>query len=211
MKRVSFIAALILAVGTAQARAQSSVATGPYAEFTTGGAGSSALFGGEGGLRLNTWDVFFEAGRMLNTKTAEMDAAAALIAQALPTGGQGATFQTKQPVSYFDVAVRYKWPTTGRIQPYAAVGVGGAKVSRQVTFAVNGTDITAQLQNAYGVLLGGDLSGSEGAGLFTFGGGAQIDLRGRWFVDASYRYARVFLSDGGLNTNRVQVGFGARF
>jgi opacity protein-like surface antigen len=211
MRRVSFIAAVILAAGTASAYAQSSVTTGPYAEFTTGRANSGALFGAEAGLRLNTWDVFFEAGRMRNTKTSEMDAAANVIAQFLAAGGQGVSVDARQPVTYFDVAARYKWPTTGRIQPYAVVGLGGARVSRNVAFAVNGTDVTAQLATTYGVLLGGDLSGSEGAALLTFGGGAQVGLRDRLFLDLSYRYARVFLSAGGLNTNRAQVGIGARF
>jgi opacity protein-like surface antigen len=140
-----------------------------------------------------------------------MDAAATVIAtQFLALGGNTVTFETKQPVSYFDVGLRYKFPTSGRIQPYAALGVGGAKVSRQVAFVVNGADVTAQLVGL-GVQLGGDLSGSEGAGLFTLGAGAQVGLRHRLFVDLSYRYARVFLSDGGLNTNRFQIGIGARF
>ena len=40
--------------------------------------------------------------------------------------------------------------------------------------------------------------------------GAQVG-RGRVFVDVSYRFARVFLSDAGLNTNRILFGIGARF
>ena len=49
MRRVSFIVAAMLAIGTASAEAQSPV-LGPYAEFTTGGAGHGALLGGEVGM-----------------------------------------------------------------------------------------------------------------------------------------------------------------
>ena len=71
MRTVSLIVAAMLAMGTASAHAQSP-ATGPYAAFDTGftvGSGVGGLFGGEVGVRLNTWDAFFEGGRMLNTKT----------------------------------------------------------------------------------------------------------------------------------------------
>jgi opacity protein-like surface antigen len=210
MRRVSFILAAMLAIGTASAEAQTPV-TGPYAEFTTGGAGSGALFGAEVGYSRSSWDFFFETGRMLNTKTSAMDDAAEVIAtQFLGTGGRVVTFEAKQPITYFDVGARYKFPTSGRVQPYAGLGIGGARVSRSVTFAVAGTDVTDQLASL-GVLLGGDLSGSEGAALFMLGGGAELALRARYFIDLSYRYGRVFVSSGGINTNRFQFGIGARF
>jgi opacity protein-like surface antigen len=210
MRRVSFILAAVLAIGTVSAEAQTPV-TGPYAEFTTGGAGSGALLGAEVGYSRSSWDFFFETGRMLNTKSADMEAAATVIAtQFLGVGGRAVTFEAKQPITYFDVGARYKFPVSGRVQPYAGLGIGGARVSRRVTFQVAGADITDQLA-ALGVSLGGDLSGSEGAFLFMLGGGAEIPLRARFFVDLSYRYGRVFISGSGINTNRFQVGIGARF
>jgi opacity protein-like surface antigen len=210
MRRVSFIVAALLAIGAASAEAQTPV-MGPYAEFTIGGAGSGALLGGEVGLSRSSWDFFFEFGRMLNTKTSEMEDAANHIAtNFLGTGGRVVTFETRQPINYFDAGARYKFPTSWRVQPYAGIGIGGAKVSRNTTFAVAGTDITDQLA-AMGVLLGGDLSGSEGAALFMLTGGGEFPLRGRTFADFSYRYGRVFLSGGGINTNRFQFGIGWRF
>jgi opacity protein-like surface antigen len=195
----------MLAIGTVSAEAQTPV-LGPYAEFTTGGAGHGALLGGEVGASRSSWDFFFEFGRMLNTRTSDMETAATLIATAL---GSGVTAEAKQPVTYFDVGARYKFPTSGRVQPYAGLGIGGARVSRSVSFALNGNDITAQLV-ALGVQLGGDLSGSEGGALVTLGGGAEIPLPSRFFLDLSYRYAHVWAGDG-VNTNRFQVGIGARF
>ena len=205
MRRVSFIVAAMLAIGTASAEAQTA-ALGPYAEFTTGGAGHGALLGGEVGVSRSSWDFFFEFGRMLNTRTSDMETAATLIATAL---GSGVTAEAKQPVTYFDVGARYKFPTSGRVQPYAGLGIGGARVSRSVSFALNGNDITAQLVTL-GVQLGGDLSGSGGGALFMLGGGAEIPLPSRFFLDLSYRYAHVWAGDG-VNTNRFQVGIGARF
>jgi opacity protein-like surface antigen len=211
MRRVSFILAAMLAIGTASAEAQTPV-TGPYAEFTTGGAGAGALFGAEVGYGKSAWEFFFETGRMLNTKSADMDAAAELIAnQYLGASGKPVTFETRQPVNYYDVGARYKFPTSfGRVMPYAALGLGGASVSRSVTFEVAGVDVTNQLP-ALGVSLGGDLSGSEGAFFFMLGGGAELALRGRFFVDLSYRYGHAFISEGGTNTHRFQVGIGGRF
>src|SRR5438552_14320898 len=105
MRRVSFIVAAMLVIGTASAQAQSSAVTGPYADLTTGvtvGSGAGGLLGAEVGLRLNTWDLFFETGRMFNTKTKDMDTAATVISQFLATGGKTVTFEAKQPVTYFD-------------------------------------------------------------------------------------------------------------
>jgi opacity protein-like surface antigen len=226
MRRVSLIVAGMLAIGTATAQAQTqapgSTDIGLSAAFTAGVAAGSAaggMFGADFAWRLNlSWDVFVEGGRMLNTSTADMQAAANVVAQYLGSvSGQTASSNVKQPVNYFAAGLRYKFPTTGRVQPYVALGAGAGKVERTTSFLVNGSDVTAQLQAPpYGVLLGGDLSGSETAALVTLGVGAQIgighQLFGReLFVDGSYRFGRIFLTAGGLNTNRVQFGIGARF
>lgn len=219
MRSVSFIVAGMLAIGTASAQAQTpapgSTDTGLSAAFTTGvTAGSGGMFGGEIGWRLNlSWDLFVEGGRMLNTSTTEMDAAATVIKQYLESiSSKTASFDAKQPVNYFAAGLRYKFPTTGRVQPYVALGGGGGKVERRTAFMVNGADVTAQLQDPpYGVLMGGDLSGSENAALVTFGAGAQVSFGRRLFVDASYRFGRIFLTENGVNTNRAQFGIGARF
>ena len=124
--------------------------------------------------------------------------------------GQGATFEASQPTNYFDIGFWYKFPTTGKYQPYAGIGLGSAGVTRETKFFVNGTDITGQLASM-GVQLGGDLQGSERGFLFTVGGGARIGLTGQLFADVSYRYGHVSISDGGVNTNRIQFGIGTHF
>ena len=208
MRRVSFVVAAMLALGTASAAQAQGLVVGPYAEFQSGftvGSTVGGLFGGEAGFSSNTFDIYFEGGKMLNTKSSEMDAAAATIAASL-----GATFEASQPTNYFDIGFWYKFPTTGKYQPYAGFGLGSAGVTRETKFFVNGSDITGQLPSM-GVQLGGDLQGSERGFLFTVGGGARIGLTGQLFADVSYRYGHVSVSDGGVNTNRIQFGIGAHF
>jgi len=210
MRRVSFVVAAMLALGTASAARAQGLVVGPYAEFQSGftvGSTVGGLFGGEAGFSANTFDIYFEGGKMLNTKSSEMDAAAATIAASL---GQGATFEASQPTNYFDIGFWYKFPTTGKYQPYAGIGLGSAGVTRETKFFVNGSDITGQLPSM-GVQLGGDLQGSERGFLFTVGGGARIGLTGQLFADVSYRYGHVSISDGGVNTNRIQFGMGTHF
>ena len=214
MRHASIFAAGVLTLSAVTtARAQTPAADKPlYAMFTTGatvGHSTGALFGVEAGWRLNsTWEAFIEGGRMLDTATSEMDSAATVIAQFL---GASATFTTKQPVTYFDVGVRYKLPIAKRLHPYLAAGVGAANVSRDVAFLVAGNDVTSQLLDQYGVLLGSDLAGKETRALVIVGVGAQMHLIREMFADFSYRYGRIFLSEAGLNTNRAQIGIGIGF
>ena len=173
MRSVSFIAAAALALGTASAARAQGITTGPYAQFQTGltvGSTVSGLFGGEVGLSGKAFDLYFEGGKMLNTKTSEMDAAAKTIADALAAPGTTVTYDAKQPVNYFDVGFWLRPPTTGKLQPYVGIGLGSAGVTRETRFIANGTDITGQLPQM-GVQLGGDLQGEERGFFFTFGGG----------------------------------------
>ena len=205
MRRVSFVVAAMLALGTASAARAQGLVVGPYAQFQTGftvGSEVGALFGGEAGFSSNTFDIYFEGGKMLNTKSSEMDAAAATIAGAL-----GATFEAKLVKATLPRAALI---TTGRYQPYAGIGLGSAGVTRETKFFVDGTDITGQLPQM-GVTLGGDLQGDERGFLFTIGGGARFGLTGKVFADVSYRYGHVSLSDESVNTNRIQFGIGAHF
>jgi len=210
MRRVSFIVAAMLALGTASAARAQGLARGPYVEFQPGiavGHVVSGSFGGEAGLSTNVFDLYFEGGKMLDTKSAAMDTAAAAI---LPALGAGATYEAKQPTNYFDVGLWVKVPTTGRVQPYAGFGLGSAGVTRQTNYFVNGTDVTGQLLQM-GIKLGGDLSGDERGFLFTVGGGARIGFGKQLFADVSYRYGHISLTSESVNTNRIQFGIGAHF
>jgi len=210
---------LAFSAATLQAQTPAATSTDPYyAAFTVGatlGQTTGAVFGAEGGWSLNpSWDLFVEAGRMSNAKTEKTDVAASTISQYLAglTGG-ATTFDAKVRVPYVDVGARYKLPMRARfpLQPYVGVGIGAAKVSPNVTFTVNGTNVTARLLDTFGVQLGSDLSGSQTKAFLTVGLGTQFRPLASRLGHVSYRYGRVFLPDQELNTNRVQVGIGVRF
>jgi opacity protein-like surface antigen len=214
MKTASMILIAMLGLGAMPAYAQAPAET-PFATVVVGatfGHQAGAVLGAEGGWPLNpSWDLAFEAGRMWNTATSDLDDSAAIISQFLSRSAASAGFEAKQPATYFDGGLRYKIPATGRFLPYVGLGFGVARVTRDVSFIVNGNDVTDRLLDDFGVQLGSDLAGSETKALMTLGLGAQFTLRGSLLGDVSYRFGRVFLSGKGLNTNRLQFGVGKRF
>ncbi|HEV3214155.1 MAG TPA: outer membrane beta-barrel protein [Vicinamibacterales bacterium] len=222
MKQLVIMALVAVFVGVGTARAQTPGASEDigYAEVTFGptfGHKTSGSVGGEAGLFLGSLGpgrigVFGEAGRMANIATSEIETKAQTIA-----GAFNATFQAKQPATYFDGGVVMRFSPQHHFTPYALVGIGGATVSNKVTFAVGGTDVTSRL-NQFGVQLGGDLTGSYTKVFVTVGAGAHVTLMDRWIADVSYRYGRVGQDTvssqviyKGFNTGRLQFGAGVKF
>ena len=176
----------------------------------TFGHKSSGAFGGEAGMQVNKMiAVSIEGGHMINVGTAELDQKAQNIANSV-----GATASSAYKVNFFDVAVRYTPQMTWKAQPYIMWGFGLAKVTAETELAVNGTVVPPE---SLGVQFGTDLNGSVNKGMMVIGGGAMYPLSNRYFVDGSFRYGRIFADEGeiendhGINTNRLQVGFGIRF
>jgi opacity protein-like surface antigen len=89
-------------------------------------------------------------------------------------------------------------------------GGGVAQVKKDVSFSINGGDVTSTLEQ-FGVVLGTDLSGSETKPMMTIGVGAVWPAYQRVIVDFQYRYGRVFTEDEGLNLSRAGIGIGVRF
>jgi opacity protein-like surface antigen len=213
---VGFGAAAACVTGTASA--QSAPEPGAIAvAFTVGatlGNKSSSSFGGEVDYKLGTeWEAFVEFGRMANVASGATDDRANLIANAI-----GASASVASKATYFDAGVKYLFvPFRQVYQPYATLGFGFARVAQDVVFSVDGNELSeTQLLDQYGVQLGNDLAGSTTRPLFLIGAGVSRDFLGRYYVDLSYRYGRIFASgaiedDEGLNTQRVQVGVGIRF
>ena len=189
-----------------------------YAEFVFGPTFAKkigGMFGGEVAMPYRHVQFFLEGGRMTNTTTSRLQNAASKITEILSASGS-ASAKFKQPVNYVAVGARYELPMEGLIHPYGLLGVGVAKVKKDVSFFVNGADVTGQLLDAYGIQLGRDLAGSQTKTLLEAGIGVRVNVNSgwigdRWFGDASYRYGRVFLIDRGLNTSRIQFGVGASF
>jgi opacity protein-like surface antigen len=217
--RCSTLITVLTACGTGTVRGQTPGTTGPdrgYAELTVGatlGHKSASSIGGEAGYTVTeTWQVFLEAGRMGNVATADADARALIIGNAIGATGTSVA----QRAAYFDVGARYRLHEYGRWRPYALLGIGAAGVKTTTDFIVGGTDVTGQLDQ-YGAQLGNDLSGTVAKAFLTVGAGASAGFGKRYLVDLSYRYGRLFprtsriANDSGINTQRLQAGIGIRF
>ena len=85
-----------------------------------------------------------------------------------------------------------------------------AQVKKDVSFSVNGSDVTSTIEQL-GVVLGTDLSGSETKPMLTLGVGVVWPAWQRLIIDFQYRYGRVFTEDEGLNVSRAGIGIGVRF
>ena len=146
---------------------------------------------------------------MFNVGTADLDERALLIGNAV-----GATVSTSYKVNYFDGGIRYSPPMPWMVHPYLLFGVGLASVRAETALAVNGNTVPPE---SLGVQFGTDLNGTSRKALITIGGGVTYPLMKRYFIDASYRYGRIFANaeegavDKGINTQRAQLGFGVRF
>jgi opacity protein-like surface antigen len=214
---VGFGAAAACVAGTASAQSAADPGTIAVA-FTVGatlGNKSSSSFGGEVDYKLGTeWEAFAEFGRMGNVASGTIDDRADLIANAI-----GGSASVASKATYFDAGVKYLFvPFKQVYQPYATVGFGFARVAQDVVFSVNDNELSeTQLLDQYGVQLGNDLAGSTTKPLFLIGAGVSRNFHGKYYLDLSYRYGRIFAKSGtieddkGLNTQRVQVGVGIRF
>lgn len=211
--RFAIVLAAAFTLGAPAAQAQTPApAAGADTKFSaeiaaaaTLGHKSASSFGGELDYRLTRrWVPFFEFGRMRNVATSDVDARAALIANAL----QGSA-NTIQKATYYDFGVQYRLTPSGMWHPYVALGAGAATVTTETSFQIGAPDVT--------VAVGTDLQGTVTKGFMMVGGGVTVPFRGRYFADGSYRYGRIFPRSGviegdtGANTQRLQIAVGIRF
>jgi opacity protein-like surface antigen len=172
---------------------------------------TSQSFGVELGVKVwSTVQVFADVGFARDTAPAALGTAAQGIAGFLGRTRSGVTFSGKQPVTFGVAGLRYAFTSSSKVEPYVLVGGGIAKVKKDVSFAIDGTDVTATLPQL-GVVLGTDLSGSETKPMLSIGVGAAWPAWQHLVVDFQYRYGRVFTTDEGLNISRAGVGVGVRF
>jgi opacity protein-like surface antigen len=179
----------------------------------TFGNASSSSFGVEVDRRLNSnWDVTLEAGRMGNVTSSATDDRAAVIGTQI-----AATPNAVQTAIYWDLGLRYRLMPDGAWNPYVALGFGGAHIDTSTTFSANGVQLSDQDLAARLVALGADLDGTITKPFLTIGVGVTRPFAERYFLDASYRYGRVFPRTGEIdgdkanNTQRLQLGIGIRF
>lgn len=185
-----------------------------YAGLVTGAAAvkkTGAAAGAEAGVRAwHNLDVSLEAGWFQNGVTSRpLDAAATLATFLQSTQAKSASSTVKVPIAYGTLNGRWVFESARMFRPYGLLGVGGARVSRNPTFTLGGSDITGAL-NQYGVALGADLTGHSSHAAVTVGVGVLIPYR-RWYGDVGYRMTSVMTTGQSTNVNRLNIGFGARF
>jgi opacity protein-like surface antigen len=173
---------------------------------------TSQSYGGEIGVTITPGlQVFIEGGQTRDVSTAAIGAAAQQIAGYISQGQSGVTYKTREPATFGLAGLRYIVPVdTTKVEPYVLIGGGVAKVKQNVTFAVNGADITGNVAQ-YGVVLGSDLSGSFTKPVVSVGAGVAWPAWERLVVDFQFRYGRIFAEGGGINVSRAGVGLGVRF
>jgi opacity protein-like surface antigen len=152
--------------------------------------------------------VIVEVSHMGNVGTSDLDERAAVIANSL-----GGTASTAFKVTEFSAGVRYRFPVTGRWQPYVLGAVGAANVKTEVAFTVNG----AVIDPSATVQLGSDLSGSLNKTILVLGFGVNVPFKTRYFGEIGYRFGSIlpktdnFETDKAIPTQRIILGVGVRF
>jgi hypothetical protein len=195
------------------------LATGMAAVHNSGG-----VAGAEAGARV--WrhlDVFLEAGSFADVvPQRQLDVATPLTSYLQATQGKAAASNVKMPAVYGGVGARWvfenvnlarwvpRWvPMHVQLKPYAQFSVGGARVKRQATFTLAGSDITSSLKQ-YGVTLGADMTATERRAAVTGGFGVLVPYRMLYF-DVGYKITGIMTSGQSINVNRLHIGVGARF
>jgi opacity protein-like surface antigen len=218
----------MIAAAPGVARAQSGAS--PTPAFDTGyaeGVAQSAFgnvttqsYGAELGVTITAGlQVFVEGGQTRNVATPEIGVSAQKIADFLQgqLPSQAVDHSVKVPATFFVGGLRYLIPISGsgkspigKAQPYVMGGFGIARVERNVSFTIAGTDVTGNLQQ-YGVILGTDLSGNFTKPMLTLGGGVTLPIWRQLLLDFQYRYGRIFADDQAIVVQRAGVGFGVGF
>jgi opacity protein-like surface antigen len=172
---------------------------------------TSQSFGVEAGLAVTpAFDVFLEGGRVFDAAPASLGQSAQTIAGFLSATQASVAYTVKEPVTFFDVAARYKIHTSGRFAPYLLAGIGLGQVKPDAQFTIGGTSVNSKLDQ-YGVVLGSDLSGSTTKAMMMVGAGVRYPLGDRFYADAELRYNRVFISSGAIPFARAGLGLGIQF
>jgi opacity protein-like surface antigen len=211
---LAVVAAALTLSGVASAQSNSPATIKGYVE----GVGQSAFgnvtsqsFGAELGVTVMApFQVFVDAGKVMDAATSDLGPNAQLIASYLSQTQTGVAYKVREPITFGVAGVRYPLSPTHGVEPYVLAGAGLAKVAKNINFTIGGADATSNLA-PYGVVLGTDLSGSQTKAMISLGAGAVWPVWERVVVDFQYRYGRVFVPDQGINVNRVGLGLGIRF
>jgi len=211
----------IVVSGVADAQTRT-VAAPPRAAVETGyveGVAQSAFgnvttqsYGVEVGATVrHDLQVFAEFGRIKDVADTTFTGGAGAIANALAQLQPAAVgFSARRPVIFVAGGVKYRPPTTLKVQPYVLGGFGFATVKNDVAFTLAGSETSASALAQY-VTFGSDLSGQSTKPLLTLGAGVTWPIWQALLLDFQYRFGRIFTDEQATTTNRAGIGFGVRF
>ncbi len=142
---------------------------------------SGGVVGAEAGARVwRNLDVFLEGGSFGDVvPQRQLDVATPLTAYLQQTQGKTAASTVKMPAVYGGVGARWVFENVniaGWVKPYVQFSVGAARVKREPTFTLAGSDVTSSLSQ-YGVKLGADMTATERRGAVTGGFGVLVPYR----------------------------------
>lgn len=182
--------ALIAGSASAQTTAGSSYVEG-LGGLTFGTDKTSATIGGEYGYNLNErLTVYGNVSHAFNVLSGDQ---ADIVSVFCPTD-----CDPKVSATFVTGGVKYYFPTSSGLRPYAAGGVGFARLKFSADKSIN--DILDRL----------DIDRSETKGLFEIGGGLELPVGTNTKVDVGYRLAKIFQDDTDP-VHRIYGGFGWTF
>ncbi len=113
---------------------------------STFGNVTSQSYGVEGGFSIaSRLQIFGEVAHANDTATASLATSAQVIAGALSQTQPNVGYHAEQPTTFGIGGIRFLFPASAKIEPYVRVGAGVASVQKNVTYTVNGTDVTGNL------------------------------------------------------------------
>lgn len=205
----------------AQTASGSAPAAAPTVDFAYVGANAgpavvdkvSGAAGLEGGVRVwRNLDAIGELGWIGNVATRKQLSAASGLAASLGAT-QNAVGTGELTASALHIGFGARWVfedmTPFGVRPYVLGTFGGARVKQDPTFTLNGSDVTATI-NQYGVTLGKDLAGTYWRNAVT-GGVGVVKGFGDWYADGSLRLTSIAGIGRRANATRLMFGAGRRF
>jgi opacity protein-like surface antigen len=195
---IVLVSSLTLSLGATSSASAQSTESGyvqGYGGFLHGSDATTPVFGAEVGFEvIDNLAIFGNVGLGLNVfPDDELDVLqddCDLI---------GVECDATARVTFLTGGVRYLFPTGGAVRPYAAGGLGMARLS--VKIEADDEDITEDV-------IVGDPSSTEA--LLEVGGGIELPVASSGRIDVGYRLMKIFEDDSDV-AHRIQVGFGWRF
>lgn len=211
MKLLPVLAIALLALPSqARAQADASRITLTVTGGVTTGDQQGGAIGGEATVRVwRMLDAVVGGSQLSDITPDDLVAGATTVATAAR-----ASAEVQQRANVFEAGVRLRIPTGTRLQPYALVGGGMARVTTDTVFRKGGAEADP---NAIGIQLGRDLDHQATKTSLLLGAGVDIAIGRHGAIDAGVRFNRLFANttdvpgDIDRDVLRLQVGVGIRF